>query len=162
MARDVPTAATTICGLTRYSRETDSNAAVASFPNCTWLNKIQDHPVIGLTVVAGSAITGFTFGEIAYYLESGIRYRGGATGLEVALAGVSLDHGHEERRTLVFRNYLRDHREVAVEYEQLKRMVAAGIATADPEAQQRYAMAKTDFVEQVVSRALSTGYPRGL
>jgi len=70
--------------------------------------------------------------------------------------------GHEERRTLAFRDYLRDHRDVAVEYEQLKRTVAARIATADPEAQERYAMAKTDFVEHVVSRAMSSGYPRGL
>ena len=70
--------------------------------------------------------------------------------------------GHEERRTLAFRDYLRDHRDVAVEYEHLKRTVAARIGTTDPEAQQRYAMAKTDFVEQVVSRALSAGYPRGL
>jgi len=70
--------------------------------------------------------------------------------------------GHEERRTLAFRDYLRDHRDVADEYEHLKRTVAAGVVSFDPEAQERYAMAKTDFIERVVSVAVSTGYPRGL
>jgi GrpB-like predicted nucleotidyltransferase (UPF0157 family) len=69
--------------------------------------------------------------------------------------------GQEERRTLAFRDYLRDHRDLAVEYERLKRTVAARIAADDPEAQERYTMAKTDFVEQVVSRAILMGYPTG-
>lgn len=51
-----------------------------------WRGKTEDHPVI--TVVAGSAITGFTLGEIAYYLDSGIRYRGGASTLELMFAVV--------------------------------------------------------------------------
>ena len=68
----------------------------------------------------------------------------------------------EERRTLAFRDYLRDHREVAREYEDLKRTVAAQIVGADPESQQQYADAKSDFVEQVVSLAVLRGYPHGL
>jgi GrpB-like predicted nucleotidyltransferase (UPF0157 family) len=54
------------------------------------------------------------------------------------------------------------HRDVAREYEDLKRTVAAQIVGADPESQQQYADAKSDFVEQVVSLAVSRGYPHGL
>lgn len=68
--------------------------------------------------------------------------------------------GREERRTLAFRDYLRDHREVAREYEDLKRTVAAQVVAADPESQERYAVAKTDFIGRVVSLALSRGYPK--
>jgi GrpB-like predicted nucleotidyltransferase (UPF0157 family) len=70
--------------------------------------------------------------------------------------------GREERRTLAFRDYLRDHPEVAREYEDLKRAVAATIVAADPESQEQYAAAKTDFIERVVRVAVSTGYPQGL
>jgi GrpB-like predicted nucleotidyltransferase (UPF0157 family) len=70
--------------------------------------------------------------------------------------------GHEERRTLAFRDYLRDHREVAREYEDLKRTVAAQIVTADPVARERYAEAKTAFVERIVDIAVSSGYPQDL
>ena len=70
--------------------------------------------------------------------------------------------GREERRTLAFRDYLRDHPDVAREYEDLKRTVAAQLVAADPKSQERYAAAKTDFIERVVSVAVSTGYPRGL
>jgi GrpB-like predicted nucleotidyltransferase (UPF0157 family) len=68
----------------------------------------------------------------------------------------------EERRTLAFRDYLRDHREVAREYEDLKRTLAAQIVAADFESQQQYADAKTDFIERVVSLAVSRGYAQGL
>ncbi len=67
--------------------------------------------------------------------------------------------GPEERRTLAFRDYLRDHRDVAREYEGLKRSVAAHIVAADPESQERYALAKTDFIERIVGLAISRGYP---
>ncbi len=70
--------------------------------------------------------------------------------------------GQEERRTLAFRDYLRDHAEVAREYEDLKLTVAAQVVTADPESQERYALAKTDFVERVVALAVATGYPGDL
>lgn len=67
--------------------------------------------------------------------------------------------GHEERRTLAFRDYLRDHSEVAREYEALKRAVAARTLATDPESRERYAAAKTDFIERVVSLACGSGYP---
>jgi GrpB-like predicted nucleotidyltransferase (UPF0157 family) len=70
--------------------------------------------------------------------------------------------GSEERRTLAFRDYLRDHHDVAREYEDLKRTVAAQIVRADPKSQERYAVAKTTFIERVVGVAVSRGYPRDL
>jgi len=70
--------------------------------------------------------------------------------------------GREERRTLAFRDYLREHRDVAREYEDLKRTVAAQVADAGTESQERYAVAKTDFIERVVGLAVSKGYPLGL
>jgi GrpB-like predicted nucleotidyltransferase (UPF0157 family) len=70
--------------------------------------------------------------------------------------------GREERRTLAFRDYLRDHSDVARAYEALKRAVAAQIVGADPESQERYAAAKTDFIENVVALAIKRGYPRDL
>jgi GrpB-like predicted nucleotidyltransferase (UPF0157 family) len=68
--------------------------------------------------------------------------------------------GHEERRTLAFRDYLRDHADVVGEYEALKRTVAAGILTADPVSQERYASGKTAFIERIVALAVTEGYPR--
>ena len=70
--------------------------------------------------------------------------------------------GREERRTLAFRDYLRDHPDMAREYEDLKRTVAAQIVVADRESQEKYAVAKTDFIERVVSLAVDRGYPRDL
>ena len=68
--------------------------------------------------------------------------------------------GREERRTLAFRDYLRDHPDAAREYEDLKRAVAAHVVTVDPESQERYAEAKTEFIERVVAVAVANGYPR--
>ena len=68
--------------------------------------------------------------------------------------------GREERRTLAFRDYLRDHSGVAGEYADLKRTVAARIGSADPASQDRYAAAKTDFIERIVALAFAAGYPR--
>ena len=70
--------------------------------------------------------------------------------------------GCEERRTLAFRDYLRDHPDVSREYEVLKRTVAATIVASDPESHERYARAKTDFVERVVALGVEHGYPRDL
>jgi GrpB-like predicted nucleotidyltransferase (UPF0157 family) len=70
--------------------------------------------------------------------------------------------GREERRTLAFRDYLRHHPAVAREYEQLKRSIAGQVVAADPTSPERYAVAKTDFVERVVALALARGYPADL
>jgi GrpB-like predicted nucleotidyltransferase (UPF0157 family) len=64
-----------------------------------------------------------------------------------------------ERRTLAFRDYLRDHVEAAREYEQLKRQLAAQLIGGDAEAREAYARAKTDIVERIVAEALRCGYP---
>ena len=70
--------------------------------------------------------------------------------------------GSQERRTLAFRDYLRNHPAVAREYEQLKRRIAEQIVAADPKSQEQYAVAKTDFVERVVALAIARGYPADL
>jgi GrpB-like predicted nucleotidyltransferase (UPF0157 family) len=67
--------------------------------------------------------------------------------------------GAEEKRTLAFRDYLRDHAEAAAEYEQLKRSLALQ-STTDPDSREAYARAKTDFIERTIALALSCGYPR--
>jgi len=68
--------------------------------------------------------------------------------------------GAEERRTLAFRDYLREHRDAAREYEQLKRGLAPQFAAADRESREAYARAKTEFIERIIATALSSGYPR--
>jgi GrpB-like predicted nucleotidyltransferase (UPF0157 family) len=68
-------------------------------------------------------------------------------------------NGREERRTLAFRDYLRDHPDVAREYEDLKRTTAARIVAADSESRERYAVAKTGFIDRVVTLAIDIGYP---
>ena len=70
--------------------------------------------------------------------------------------------GREERRTLAFRDYLRDHRDVARECEDLKRTVALQIGSADLESREQYAAAKTEFIERVVGLAFANGYPKDL
>jgi GrpB-like predicted nucleotidyltransferase (UPF0157 family) len=69
--------------------------------------------------------------------------------------------GTEERRTLAFRDYLRDHPAVAREYERLKQDLATQLAATTRESLEAYARAKTDFIERIVAMALSSGYPRG-
>ena len=68
--------------------------------------------------------------------------------------------GEEERRTLAFRDYLRDHASFARQYEDLKRSLAAQHNAADFSSQQAYAEAKGAFIEDVIQRALAQGYPR--
>jgi GrpB-like predicted nucleotidyltransferase (UPF0157 family) len=70
--------------------------------------------------------------------------------------------GQEERRTLAFRDYLRDHSDVARQYEDLKRTNAAQAVVTDPEWHERYARAKTDFIDRLVALALAEGYSRTL
>ncbi|MBV8051503.1 MAG: GrpB family protein [Acidobacteriaceae bacterium] len=68
--------------------------------------------------------------------------------------------GEEERRTLAFRDFLREHGEVARKYAILKKHLAATIDAADASAREAYATAKTEFVERVVQTALAAGYPQ--
>ncbi len=67
--------------------------------------------------------------------------------------------GLEERRTLAFRDYLRDHDGLAREYEKLKMRLASRFKPADL---QDYADAKSELIERVIAQALQAGYPRGL
>jgi GrpB-like predicted nucleotidyltransferase (UPF0157 family) len=64
--------------------------------------------------------------------------------------------GAEERRTLAFRDYLRNHPESAGEYERLKRELAARISTSEAEGREAYARAKSEFIEGVIVRALGS------
>ena len=68
--------------------------------------------------------------------------------------------GVEERRTLAFRDYLREHPAVAGEYEELKRNLAARHSGSSPLSQEAYADAKTEFITGVTDRAVAKGYPR--
>jgi len=68
--------------------------------------------------------------------------------------------GDEERRTLAFRDYLRDHDETAREYERLKRRLAGESDAADRESREAYARNKTLFIERIIAAATATGYPR--
>jgi len=68
--------------------------------------------------------------------------------------------GPEERRTLAFRDYLREHPGTAHDYEQLKRALATQLAASDHESRERYARAKTDFIERAIALAIGMGYPR--
>jgi|SRR5581483_223975 len=62
--------------------------------------------------------------------------------------------GLEERRTLAFRDYLRTHDHARRAYEQLKRQLAALTDAGDPASREAYAVAKTDFIEAILRRAL--------
>ncbi len=70
--------------------------------------------------------------------------------------------GAEERRTLAFRDYLREHPEASQEYGDLKRQLAWQHNAADFSAREAYAQAKTEFVINLIERALAEGYPREL
>ncbi len=70
--------------------------------------------------------------------------------------------GAEERRTLAFRDYLRDHAATAREYEHLKQGLARQLAATDRESREAYARAKSDFIERIVAMASRRGYPREL
>jgi GrpB-like predicted nucleotidyltransferase (UPF0157 family) len=62
--------------------------------------------------------------------------------------------GDEERRTLAFRDYLREHEPVAKQYETLKRALAGQFGERDASSREAYANAKGDFIARIVSRAL--------
>ena len=70
--------------------------------------------------------------------------------------------GDEERRTLAFRDYLRAHRELAREYEELKRRLAPHYNAHDASARRAYAGAKTGFIARVTEEALAAGYQEGV
>jgi GrpB-like predicted nucleotidyltransferase (UPF0157 family) len=67
--------------------------------------------------------------------------------------------GDDERRTLVFRDYLREHEPVAREYEALKRRLAGEFSDGDLASREAYANAKSDFIERVIRAALSGARP---
>ena len=67
--------------------------------------------------------------------------------------------GDEERRTLAFRDYLREHSDVAHEYVTLKRRLAALVDASEPSSREAYAAAKSEFIERVLQIALTAGYP---
>jgi GrpB-like predicted nucleotidyltransferase (UPF0157 family) len=69
--------------------------------------------------------------------------------------------GAEERRTLAFRDYLRNHADAARAYEALKRILAVQFSSSLPDAREAYAQAKSDFVNEATARALAEGYPVG-
>jgi GrpB-like predicted nucleotidyltransferase (UPF0157 family) len=61
--------------------------------------------------------------------------------------------GDEERRTLAFRDYLRENPDAAREYEALKRQLAASHSGSDFSSHQAYAQAKTAFVRRILDAA---------
>ena len=65
--------------------------------------------------------------------------------------------GGEERRTLAFRDYLREHPEAARAYEALKRGLALQHSATDFSSREAYADAKTAFVTDITDRALAKG-----
>jgi GrpB-like predicted nucleotidyltransferase (UPF0157 family) len=67
--------------------------------------------------------------------------------------------GDEERRTLAFRDYLRDHANVMGDYAALKQRLAPRYSSTDPSAREAYADAKTEFIERIIQQALAAGYP---
>jgi GrpB-like predicted nucleotidyltransferase (UPF0157 family) len=70
--------------------------------------------------------------------------------------------GSEERRTLAFRDYLREHAEAVAVYASLKRDLAERFAGDSFESRNAYADAKSAFVEDAIRRALAEGLPRDL
>jgi GrpB-like predicted nucleotidyltransferase (UPF0157 family) len=68
--------------------------------------------------------------------------------------------GDEERRTLAFRDYLREHAGARRAYEDLKRRLAGRFDANEFSSRQAYADAKTDFITRITDRALVEGYPR--
>jgi len=66
--------------------------------------------------------------------------------------------GDEERRTLAFRDYLREHPAVAREYGLLKRRLAHEYDLETLSGRDGYANAKGEFIERVVGIALEAGY----
>ena len=68
--------------------------------------------------------------------------------------------GREERRTLAFRDFLRDHPGEAAAYADEKARLAGGFGSGSFESRNAYAEAKSAFIEPIIQRALALGYPR--
>ena len=68
--------------------------------------------------------------------------------------------GDNELKTLAFRDFLRDHPEVAREYESLKRHLSSKYDAGPFASQQAYAEAKGSFIAAVTEQAVAQGYPR--
>jgi len=68
--------------------------------------------------------------------------------------------GEEERRTLAFRDYLRDHAAARHEYEALKRKLAGEFSADSAESREGYAIAKGELIERLIAAAFAAGYPR--
>jgi GrpB-like predicted nucleotidyltransferase (UPF0157 family) len=66
----------------------------------------------------------------------------------------------EERRTLAFRDYLREHSDVARAYEELKRTLAETHSAVTLASRQAYADAKGNFIARITDQALRSGLPR--
>ena len=67
--------------------------------------------------------------------------------------------GEEERRTLAFRDYLRDHADVRAAYAALKARLAPQFSGRTIDSRQAYADAKGEFIEHIIKSALAAGYP---
>jgi GrpB-like predicted nucleotidyltransferase (UPF0157 family) len=67
----------------------------------------------------------------------------------------------EERAHLAFRDYLRTHPDVADRYVELKRRLAAQFDGVTLGSRERYSLSKSAFVDGVLAKALSEGYPLG-
>lgn len=61
--------------------------------------------------------------------------------------------GEQETRHLAFRNFLRRHQAVAVEYARLKAVLANEHAGSTLESREQYSLGKSVFVESVLGRA---------
>lgn len=70
--------------------------------------------------------------------------------------------GEEERRTVAFRDYLREHPSAMREYEELKFRCARRFSEATAADREAYAEAKAEFIDRIINLALSAGYPRDL
>jgi GrpB-like predicted nucleotidyltransferase (UPF0157 family) len=67
--------------------------------------------------------------------------------------------GEQERKHLAFRDYLRSHPAVADEYAELKKELARTHVGLTEQAREAYSLAKSDFVDEVLAKALAEGLP---
>ena len=67
----------------------------------------------------------------------------------------------QERNHLAFRDYLRRQPVVALEYEAFKRRLAVAHDGLTMESQERYSLAKTEFIQSVLTRALAEAHGHG-